>query len=55
MFSATRDSMATSAQLPVSTIQVSFDPPPREELTTRDPLRRATRVSPPVVTKSCDR
>ena len=34
----------------VSTIQVSLLPPPWEELTTSEPFRRATRVSPPAVT-----
>ena len=33
-----------------STIHVSLLPPPWEELTTREPSRNATRVSPPVVT-----
>src|SRR5690625_3850375 len=33
-----------------STIQVSLLPPPCEEFTTREPLTRATRVKPPVVT-----
>ncbi len=33
-----------------STIQVSFDPPPWEELTTSDPSGSATRVRPPGVT-----
>src|SRR6187551_364049 len=32
------------------TIQVSLLPPPCDELTTKDPLRRATRVKPPRVT-----
>src|SRR6187399_1444068 len=32
------------------TIQVSLLPPPCEELTTKDPLRNATRVKPPRVT-----
>ena len=49
MFCATRDSIALVSS--VSTIQVSLLPPPWEELTTREPLRRATRVSPPVVTR----
>ena len=34
---------------PAST-QVSFEPPPWEEFTTSDPLRNATRVSPPGIT-----
>ena len=34
----------------VSTTQVSLLPPPWDELTTREPGRRATRVSPPRVT-----
>src|SRR5204863_4176029 len=33
-----------------STMNVSLLPPPCEELTTREPLRSATRVSPPRVT-----
>jgi hypothetical protein len=35
---------------PVSTTQVSLLPPPWDELTTRDPGWRATRVRPPRVT-----
>src|SRR3954463_6728071 len=37
----------------VSTIHVSLLPPPCEELTTSEPLRKATRVNPPVVTEVC--
>ena len=33
-----------------STTQVSLLPPPWDELTTVEPLRKATRVSPPVLT-----
>ena len=42
-------SVAWAASL-VSTIQVSLLPPPWDELTTREPGRRATRVRPPRVT-----
>ena len=34
------------------TIQVSLQPPPWEELTTREPRRRATRVRPPGLTQA---
>ena len=33
-----------------STTQVSFEPPPCDELTTSEPSTKATRVSPPIVT-----
>ena len=36
----------------MSTIHVSLLPPPCEEFTTSEPLRKATRVRPPVVTLS---
>ena len=35
-----------------ATIQVSLQPPPWEEFTTRDPRRRATRVRPPGLTQA---
>src|SRR5215472_18897047 len=39
---------------PHSTIHVSFEPPPCEELTTSEPRRNATRVSPPGNTQVLD-
>jgi hypothetical protein len=32
--------------------QVSFDPPPWEEFTTKEPFRKATRVKPPGITST---
>ena len=49
--SATRDGMAfwspNSSNSQFCKTHVSFDPPPCELFTTSDPLRKATRVSPP--------
>src|ERR1035437_4466954 len=39
--------IGSAAEHYVSNTQVSLVPPPCEELTTRDPSRRATRVNPP--------
>jgi hypothetical protein len=45
VFAAFVRAVGSCAQL--CNTHVSFDPPPCDELTTSDPLRSATRVSPP--------
>ena len=41
------ESIARASPYSSSTTHVSFDPPPCDEFTTSEPLRRATRVRPP--------